>query len=230
MHYFILAVSKNKAQLFEVSGERVSPHAVEGMPSSMADAWKGLERTEQSLQTHSSGDGVSSHHGGGGVSDLVEQEEDKYIHDLAKSLHTFLHSQNDPLVFAGVAEAHGMFKKFDQSGRLLDEFIQGSPDQMPMEDLKAKADPIVRADMLKKNEAVLEQFGALHGTGRTSIDAAEIAERAAAGKVETLIIPEGSSEEHQELAREVWKHRGSAVIVESTHMPEGAPLAAILRL
>jgi len=230
MHYFILAVSKNKAQLFDVSDDRVSPHPVDGMPSSMADAWKGMERSEQSLQTHSSGDGVSSHHGGGGVNDLVEQEEDKYIHALAKSLHTFLHGQHDPLVFAGVAEAHGMFKKFDQSGRLLEEFIQGSPDQIPMEDLKAKADPIVHAHMMKKNEAVLEQFGALHGTGRTSVDAAEIADKAAAGKVETLILPEGSTDEHEPLAREVWKHRGSAVIVESAKMPESSSLAAILRL
>lgn len=217
MHYFILAASKSKAQLFEVTGDRVAPFGVDNMPASMADSWKGLERED-----------------GGHIqfnaNDATEQEEDKFMHDLAKSVHDLMHAQHDPLVFAGVAEAHGMFKKFDQSGRLLDGFIQGNPDQTTMEDLKAKADPIVRADMLKKNEAVLEQFGALHGTGRTSLDPSDIEAQAAAGKVETLILPVGKAAEHQALAKEIWKHRGSVVIVESSHMPEGAPLAAILRL
>lgn len=230
MHYFILAASKDRAQLFEVTGDRVLPRGVDGMPISMADAWKGMERSEQSLQFHSSGNGTAAFHGQGGVDDLVEQEEDKYMHDLAKSLHTLLHSQHDPLVFAGVAEAHGMFKKFDKSGRLLDDFIQGNPDHLPMEDLKAKADPIARAHMLKQNEAVLEQFGNLHGTGRTSVDTVEIEAKANAGKVEKLILPEGEAERHQALAKEVWSHRGSVVTVEAAKMPEGSSLAAILRL
>ena len=217
MHYFILAASKNKAQLFEVTGDRVVPFPVEGMPSGMADAWKGMERED--------GGHIQAN-----ANDATEMEEDKYMHDLANALHGFLHAQHDPLVFAGVAEAYGMFKKFDRSGRLLDGFVQGSPDQSTMEELKAKADPIARADMLKRNEAVLAQFGALHGTGRTSVDAAEIAERAAAGKVETLILPEGKTADHQSLAREVWKHRGSSVVVEPARMPEGAAIAAILRL
>lgn len=229
MHYFILAASKNKAQLFEVTGDRIAPHAVDGMPTSMADAWKGMERSEQSLQMHSSGNAAGSFHGQGGVNDLMEQEEDKYIHDLAKSLHTLLHNQHDPLVFAGVTEAYGMFKKFDQSGHLLEEHVTGNPDQMTMEELKEKCDPIARAHMLKKNEAVLEQFGALHGTGRTSLDPVEIEAQANAGKVETLILPEGSEEANQVLAREVWKHRGHAVVLEASKMPEGSPLAAILR-
>lgn len=233
MHYFILSISKNHAQLFEVTGDRILPRGVDGMPTSMADAWKGLERTEPSLQFHSTGGGNvmgANFHGSGGVGDLVEQEEDKYIHDLANSVHTLLHGQRDPLVLACVTEFYGMFKKFDQSGRLLEEYIQGSPDQTPMEELKAKADPIVRAHVLKENEKVLEDFGAMHGTGRTSIDPVEIEAQANAGKVQTLILPEGTEGEHQTLAREVWKHRGAAVIVEAAKMPEDAPMAAILRL
>ena len=230
MHYFILAASKDRAQLFEVSGDRVLPRGVDGMPVSMADAWKGLERHEQEIQTHPMGNGTVGFHGQGGAKDMTEMEEDKYMHDLAKSLHELLHNQHDPLVFAGVAEAHGMFKKFDKSGRLLDDFIQGNPDQMPMEDLKAKADPIAKAHMLKQNEAVIEQFGNLHGTGRTSVDPVEIEAKANEGKVETLILPEGEVERHQALAKEVWSHRGSAVTVEAAKMPEGSSLAAILRL
>ncbi len=217
MHYFILAASKNKAQLFEVTGRSVAPRTVDGMPTSMADAWKGMERE--------GGD-----HNQRNANDVTEQEENEYMHKLSKSLHEFLHGQHDPVVFAGVKELHGMFKKFDQSGRLLDDFIQGNNDQTTMEDLREKADPIARADMYKRNDVVLENYGALQGTGRTSIDPVEITSKAAAGKVETLILPEGAIEEYQALAQEVRKHRGSAVMVESSKMPDGTALAAILRL
>ncbi len=216
MHYFILAVSKNKAQLFEVTSDRVLPRGVDGMPISMADAWKGMERE--------SGD-----HNQRNANDVTEQEENEYMHMIAKSVHETLHAQHDPLVFAGVSEAYGMFKKYDQSGRLLDAFIAGNQDQTPMEDLMAKAHPIVRAEMLRKNAVVLEQFGNLQGTGRTSVDSVEIETSAAAGKVETLLLPEGSMEAHLPLVREVWKHRGAAVVVEASTMPEGSSVAAILR-
>lgn len=132
MHYFILAASKNKAQLFEVTDDRVLPRGVDGMPTSMADAWSGMERE--------SGD-----HNQRNANDVTEQEENEYMHKLAKSLHTLLHGQHDPLVFAGVAEVYGMFKKYDQSGRLLDAYIKGNHDHATMEELKAKADPIVLA-------------------------------------------------------------------------------------
>ncbi len=214
MHYFIIAAGKNHAQLFEVSGSAARPVAVEGMPTSMADAWKGMERE--------SGD-----HNQRNANDVTEQEENEYMHKLAKSVHGAVRG---PLVFAGVSEAYGMFKKYDASGFLLDEYVQGSTEHASIEDLVAKAEPIVRAEMLRKNEAVLEQFGALQGTGRTSVDAAEIDAKAKAGKVETLILPDGSEGKHASLAAEVSAHRGSTVLAEASHMPQGSSIAAILRL
>ncbi len=228
MHYFILAVSKNRAQLLEITGDKVLPRAVEGMPVSMADAWKGMERSEQSLQFHSSGSGTAAFHGSGGVSDLVEKEEDQYVHSLAQSLHALLHEQHDPLVFAGVTELYGMFKKFDSSGKLLDDYIQGSPDQLNGEDLKTRADEIVKKHLLTQNERFLEQFGNLQGTGKTSTEESQIAERARAGKVEVLLLPDGTVNEL--LEADVLAHRGRVVRIADGHMPNGVEIAAILRL
>lgn len=217
MQYFILASSKNRSQLFEVIDDVIQPHAIQGMPRSIADAWRGMERE--------SGD-----HNQRNANDVTEQEENEYLHSIAKSLHEFLHGHGAPLVFAGVEEAYGMFKKFDQSGCLLERHIQGSPDHLTMEELKAKADPIARPEILKRHAAVLEQFGALQGTGRTSVDAAEIASKAAAGKIETLIVAEGAADVRSALADEVRAHRGSVVTVEPSMVPGGCPLAAIIRM
>jgi hypothetical protein len=233
MHYFILAASKDRAQLFEVSGGKIQPHAIEGMPTSMADAWKGMERVDGSINFHGSGPGASGaqamFHGQGGAKDVQEQEEDQYMHALAKSLHTFLHGQHVPLIFAGVAEEYGMFKKFDQSGALVEEYIRGNPDQIPMEELKEKAEPIVREYIMKKNEGLVEEYGNLLGTGRTSTDKDAILAAAEAGKVDLLLITEGHEQEAAELTTHTVAHRGRVAIMAEGKIPENATIAAILR-
>lgn len=229
MQYFILAVSKNHTQLFTVDGESIVPLPVEGMPASLADAWSGMEREEQASNMHSIGSGVGTMHGTGGANDVMEQEEDRYMHAIAKSLHTFLHEQHHPLVFAGVDEEFGMFRKFDSSGRLLDEHIAGSPDQLSMEELKQKADPIVQKYMLKHNEQFIEEYGALLGTGRTSTDLAAIEAAAGDGKVDLLLIAQGQETAAANAITHTMQHRGRVVLLEEGKIPEGAGIAAILR-
>jgi hypothetical protein len=252
MHYFILALSKNRAQLFEVTGNIIVPRGVEGMPTSMAEAWKGTERDEQSAQSHPSGDGMTAMHGQGGAKDAQEQEEDVYLHAVAKSLHTLLHNQHDPLVFFGVEEAYGMFKKFDQSGRLLEEYVRGNPDHLTSEELKEKAEPIVRTYQHKQSEPLIEEYGNLLGTGRTSNDIAVILDAAHKGKVDLLLLEENamqwgtfdeatgavtlhsskqddSQELHGLAVLHTIKHHGRIANTEKGKIPEGAVVAAILR-
>lgn len=229
MHYFILAVSKNHAQLFEVNNDAISPRGVDGMPSNMQDAWKGMERHDKSLQFHSTGGNTAGFHGQGGASDTQEQEENVYLHTIAKSVHTLVHEARVPLVFAGVEEQYGMFKKFDQSGTLLDAYIRGSSEHATMEDLKAKADPIVHEHMMKEAQRHIEEYGNLLGTGRTSTDPATLEEAAHAGKIDLLLVAEGSEGEAEHIAGHTLEHRGRVVTVKAGSIPEGAKMAAILR-
>lgn len=233
MHYFILAASKNHSKLFEVNGDTVAPHSIEGMPSSMADAWKGMERQEQSMQSHSAGHGHAMTSGQGGAKDVMEQEEDKYMHDLAHSLHTFLHNQHAPLVFFGVEEEYGMFKKFDQSGKLIEEYVHGSPDHLTLEQMKEKADPIVKAYNHRMSVPLIEQYGNLLGTGRTSNDMTTIVGAAMNGKVDLLLVTEGSDVVDtvvQDAMAHTSAHQGRIVYTDAGALPEEAVVAAILRL
>lgn len=230
MHYFILAVSKNHTQLFQVQNNQIAPYPVEGMPTSMADAWKGMERQEKSLQFHSTGGGTAGFHGQGGASDAEEQEEDVYMHTIAKSLHKLLHESHAPLVFAGVEEEYGMFKKFDQSGALLDAYIRGSSEHAKMEDLKEKSDPIVHEHLMNESQRYIEEYGNLLGTGRTTTDQNALEEAAHAGKIDLLLVEEGSEGEAEHIAIHTKEHRGRVATVKEGSIPEGAKIAAILRL
>lgn len=230
MQYFILAVSKGHAQLFQVAGKSITPLAVEGMPENIGEAWAGMERHEKSLQSHSAGNGNAMMHGQGGAKDTEEQEEDIYLHKIAKSVHDIAHGARLPLVFAGTVEEYGMFKKFDKSGALLEDYVKGSAEHMPMEELKEKADEIVKKHMLEQAESLIEEYGNLLGTGRTSNDPVAILEAAKNGKVDLLLISEGKEGEFAELAEHTSAHRGRVVTVGSGSLPEDAVVAAILRM
>jgi len=253
MHYYILAVSKKSVRFLEVLNGNISQKEVEGMPKSIDEAWEGMERQEKSLQFHSTGGGTAGFHGQGGAKDVEEQEEDRFIKKIAKSLHTFLHEQHDPLIFAGVEEEFGMFRKFDESGKLLNAYIQGSPDQLKGEELVQRAEPLVHEWMLKRNEQYVEEYGNLQGTGRTSTDLGVILDAAVKGKVDLLFLPEGGdqwghfntengkvtlhdqqTDQSEELmglaASHTLDHRGRVIAVEQVSMPENGRIAAILRL
>jgi hypothetical protein len=233
MQYFIIAVSKNHAQLFQVTSEGITPLAVEGMPANMSEAWAGMERHEQSIQSHSSGGGTSMLHGQGGAKDVEEQEEDEYLRKIAKGVHSVVHTARLPLVFAGTVEEYGMFKKFDQSDMLLEDYIKGSAQQMPMEELKQKADEIVKSYQMKQAEALIEEYGNLLGTGRTSNDIDAIIASGELGKIDLLLVTDGAEKEDskiQDAMAHTVAHRGRVALVEAGKLPEGAVVAAILRL
>lgn len=233
MQYFLLAVSKNHAQLFQVSSDGISPLAVEGMPASLEEAWAGMERHEQSVQQHPTGNGTGMFHGQGGAKDVSEQEANEYLHKIAKSVSSVVHESGFPLVFAGVEEEYGMFKKFDKSGALLDEYIKGSAEKMPMEELKEKADPIVKAHLMKKAESLIEEYGNLLGTGRTSDDIDAILAAGELGKIDLLLYSDGAEKEDtkiQDAMAHAVAHRGRIAAVEAGKLPQGAVVAAILRM
>ncbi len=233
MQYFILAVSKNHAQLFQVNSDGINPLAVEGMPASMSEAWSGMERHEQSIQSHSTGAETGMFHGQGGAKDVEEQEENEYLHKIAKGVHAVVHTARLPLVFAGVAEEYGMFKKFDQSGMLLEDYIKGSAQQMPMEELKEKGDAIVKAHQMKQAESLIEEYGNLLGTGRTSNDIDAIIAAGEQGKIDLLLVTDGAEAQDskiQDAMAHAVAHRGRVALVEAGKLPEGAVVAAILRM
>lgn len=251
MHYFVLAVSKKKATLFEVKGRSIMARGVDGMPASVEDAFKGMEHTDRQVNFHSTGNGTAAFHGDGGEKDQQEIEMTVYLKAIANSLHTLLHESRLPLVFAGVTEEYGIYKKSDDSGALLDEFIKGNPDMTMKEELLEKSAPIVEKRMAEDRKQLVEAFGtaAANGKGPDNID--EVLKAASEAKVDTLLLRRGASEwgivqsngdsivhtakengdEDLLSVAASWTLRngGNVVFFPEDEMPGKSPMAAILR-
>ncbi len=250
-HYFVLAVSKKKATLFEVKGRDIEARAIDGMPVSVEDAFKGMEHTEHNLNFHSTGNGTAAFHGDGGEKDQQEIEMTVYLKGVAKSLHTMLHESKLPLVFAGVMEEHGIYKKFDESGCLLDGFMKGNPDMTMKEKLLAESMPIVEEYLAGKKKVLIEDFGTAQANGKGTADVGDVIRAATDGKVDTLLLMHGANEWGMadaagetvvHTAREAGdqdllsvaasltlKKGGRVVFFEEGDMPGKSPMAAILR-
>lgn len=250
-HYFILAVSKKRAAFFEVKGRSVLERAIDGMPLSVEDAFKGMEHTDHQLNFHSTGNGTAAFHGDGGEKDQQEIEMTVYLKGIAKSLHTLLHESKLPLVFAGVTEEYGIYKKYDESGMLLDGFIKGNPDMTMKEELLAKASPIVAEHAAAGRSALAERFGTAQANGKGVGQIDDVLKAAAEGKVDVLLLMRGAAEWGivQENGESVvhtgkeegdedllsvassfaLKNGGSVVFMEEGEMPGKSPMAAILR-
>lgn len=249
--YFILAVSKKKASLYEVNGRSVEERAVDGMPASLEDAWKGMEHTEKNLQFHSTGNGTVAFHGHGGAKDQQDVEAEVYFKSVAKSIHTLIHETKIPLVFAGVEEAYGLFKKFDETGMLLEEYVRGNPDTTEKEDLREQSLPIVAKESTKHREQLAERFGTAAANGKGTDDVGDVLKAAAEGRVDTLLLNRDATEwgtvgENGESVVHVQKeagdedlssvaaswtlrNSGNVVLFPQEEMPSKSPMAAILR-
>ncbi len=238
MHYYILALSRNRAHFLEVNNAEIEAIQIPGMPGNQGEAWEGMTLQTEEFQSNAKDD--------------AEVETKVYVQKVAKSLHTYLQEHHLPFVFAGVEELYGMYKHMDTSGRLLEKYVKGNPDHMEAEELLKHAEPIVKEAAEKRTLEILEGYGNVAGTGRTSTDLSDILDSAGAGKVDTLFVaeaaeqwgtfntengkkelhegPESGNEELLGLAAALTlRHKGQVVTLPLDKMPEGKQIAAILR-
>lgn len=253
MTFLLLILSKHQVRLFSVRGEEVQALSPTDLPASMKDAWEGMERHEQSLQFHSGagGGGHAVFHGQGGAKDVESQEEEHFLHRVYKAIRPLMHDEQLPLVFAGVEHAYGLLRTFDDTGLLVEEYVHGNHDDVPAEEIIEKAMPLARNFVLQKNAVLAEEFGNHLQSGLATTDVSHILERAAAGKVEMLLLSaddalmgtynaqthdfaEDASVEDAVDAKQIAEehtraHRGRVAWLASEDMPSGSAMAAILR-
>lgn len=241
-HYAVLAVSQNSARFIDVHGDTAEVVAVREMPV-MMDGTSGA---------HTSGMGQEQFHGKTAPGDNRESELTVYLLRIQHALEHALHKQYLPIVFAGVQELFGLYRKIDKSGFLSAEYIKGSPDRLSPGELAALARPIAGQAEVLRVGSLLAQADRAKGHGLLSSDLNVILQAAHSGKVEVLLVAQGSrlwgsfspatgevvlsdsAEDVQEellgtAALHALRHRGHVAVVAKDAMPEGHDVVAVLR-
>jgi len=237
---FLLPLSKKHVHLLLLSEEGMKEVAVDGMPKNYTLFSAGNEPRQESSQSKA------------GPQDTSKLDLQAYIRKVTKHVDDALKGRHEPLIFVGIDEEWGMFRQAIGYSHVIDSSIGKNPETISAEELEAGAVEMLAPLWDKEKAVVLESYGSLAGTGRTSVDLQAILDLAANGKVDTLLVAEGVTQwgavhvdsgvaalhERQENGDEelislaavhALRHKGWVQSFPLAQMPEGKMAAAILR-
>jgi len=259
--FYVLALSQNKVRLLQGTRYNVSKVALEGVPESLAEALR-YNDPEKRLQFHTStrtpggkGQRPAIFHGHGVASaDDPKDYISRYFHQVDEGLQDLLRDEQAPLVLAGVDYLHPIYKEANTYPYLVDEGIEGNPEELRAEELHEQAWAIVQPYFQKAQEEAAAQYRQLAGAGsaQASSDLKEVVPAAYHGRVETLFVAVGTHQwgtfdpdtdvvrlhEKAEpgdedlldfVAVQTLANRGSVYAIEPEKVPDGALLAAVFR-
>jgi hypothetical protein len=266
--FYVLALSQNEIRLLQGTRYSVSEVNLEHVPESLPEILK-WDDPEKQLQFHTTtrtpgGERVrptvkrkrpAIFHGHGVASaDDPKDHIARYFHRVDEGLGEVLGGTRAPLVLAGVDYLLPIYQGANTYPHLVDEGIEGNPEELSAEELHERAWAIVHPLFLTAQEEAAAQYRQLAGAGseQTSNDLKQVVPAAYHGRVETLFVAIGLQQWgsfdphtsvvslHEEAqpgdedlldyaAVQTLLNGGTVYAVESEKVPYEAPLAAVFR-
>ena len=197
-HFFILAASLNKVRLFEGTRFEVSEVALEDTPTSLAEALK-YDDPEASLDHYTISAGGR---GGGGESAVFQGQGSgkdernvnilRFFKELDNGVRRILEPQGSriPVVFVGDKGIFPIYQEANHYNGLLDESVDGNPDDLDAKTLHEKAWPTAEPHLQGRREEDKNTY--MHKAGAdpeyASSDLKDIIPAAFDSRIETLFV------------------------------------------
>jgi hypothetical protein len=255
--YQVLGLSLDKIRLFEGNRHTLDElELVAGVPRTIADAL-GEELTEphQTVASYGGVGGASNrmHHGHGAKADEADIDAERFFRAVDRAvLAHYTKPSGLPLILAALPEHHHRFHQHSQNPLLVQDSIRFNPDALPADELRALAWQAVEPRYQARLGSLREQFEQARSKSVGSDDLVQVAEAAASGRVETLLIDADRriagrlddatgrveladlSDPHiddllDDLSELVAKKGGTVLVIPAAGMPSPTGLAAIYR-
>jgi hypothetical protein len=249
--FYVLAVSQNLVRLFHCNRYFVREVTPEAVPESLADVLK-YDQPEKQLQFHTTGRGSSIFHGQGLGKDDNKVNILRYFQQIDHGLHELLREEHVPLVMAAVDYLHPIYREANTYAHLLEETIEGNPDELSAEELQERAWAIVKPYFERARADKLKQYNEAVSKGLATNDVREAVLAAYDGRISTLFVALGVQQwgqfdpEHRKIrlyeesrpdtedlldfsAVNTLIRGGVVYALEPEQVPDGSPVAAIFR-
>lgn len=256
--FFVLALSQEEARLLQGTRYRVAEVDLEGAPTSKAEALR-FDDPERQLQFHTAsgpsggkGSRPAMFHGQGAPSHDQKDEILRYFQKLDTGIQGVLAGEEAPLVLAAVDYLLPLYREANTYPHLVEEGIEGNPENLSAEELRERAWAIVQPRFLEEREAAVQRFRQFADTDGASDQLSEIVPAAHHGRVETLFVAlnlqqwgrfdpatnevriqqdaEPGGQDLMDLAAvQTLLHGGNVYAVEQDQMPTDASLTALFR-
>ncbi|HTH16594.1 MAG TPA: hypothetical protein VL974_08075 [Magnetospirillum sp.] len=257
--FFVLAISEDRAALYRAGRDDMQEQAAQ-LPQGIA-AVTGQGGYQQNVQGNpvtaagagdQSGFGPRIHATGASPEDLRKTQLLNYLNQLSTVMQTAVGGSQLPIVLAAQAEIAGNFRKQSELGSLWPKQLELNPWSVDLAELHHLVWPVVEPHFAAQTSKTLDRFSRLHGSGRATSEPSELVKAASSGRVDTLILGEGShlwgrfdeaagrveTREEPELADEdlldlaaqqTLLNGGQVRLVAPDQLPAGARAAGIMR-
>jgi len=190
--FYILALSQNRARILHCSRQGVRELEPPDMPRSLAEALK-YDDPQRQLQFHTGAPGRGGQrpamfHGHGVGIDESKDNVLRYSYQVSKGLESVLREEKAPLILATVDYLFPIYRTANTYPYLLEDFVEGNPDELSDEKLMNRARPFAEKLCMEEEEKAISVFQEKAGTGFTSTNAKEVIASAQHGRVDTLLV------------------------------------------
>jgi len=255
--FFILAISQSSIKLMQGTRYNINEIDLEGMPEGLASVirQKGMEKLLQfhtgTPTTRGERPAIFFGHGAGYETKEIIQ---RYFQVVNKSLYDFIRNEKIPLVLAGVDYLLPIYREVNTYPYLLEEGIEGNPENLTKEKLHEKAWKIVEPIFYKAQKEALEkcESSLQKGDKTLSILLEDIVPAAYHGRVDTLFVAIGIEKwgcfypENNQIivhekneagdtdlldfcANQTLRHNGTVYALKTEDIPGKSIIAAIFR-
>jgi Bacterial archaeo-eukaryotic release factor family 11 len=237
---FVLALAEGSVRVLEVTADVPTFELhVPDLPTDVASAVGKASITDRGA--------TGRIQGSEGKKVLIRQ----YARLVDHALRSALAGHHLPLILAATQPIESIFRSVNTYPELVDEGIEGSPEHRSDAELAADARTVLDAVHAAELEALKELFETRLSQGRGATDVTDVARAATFGAVDTVLVdidatlPGVVDEESgavtigeddgaaygviDEIARRALLFGGRVLAVRSDDIPEGGPVAAILR-
>ena len=194
--YQVLGLSLDRIRLFE--GNRDALDEIDlapGVPRTITEAL-GEELTEphQTVASYGGTGGGSNamRHAHGGRKDETDIDRERFFRAIDRAI-TEKHSRPSglPLLLAALPEHHGIFRQVSHNRSLVADGIKIDPDALTPEQLREQAWQVMEPDYRARLALLNDEFAIAKSEQLGLEDVDAVAEAAAAGRVETLMVEAG---------------------------------------
>jgi len=257
--FYILALSQDEVRLLQCTNSGSVRINLKEIPRSKAEALRletPDNRVQYPVPAPAGGSNLGRatavQQGEGNRPNYTKRNILRFFDQVSKGVQKTLKEDTAPLVLAGVDYLHPIYRESNLYRNLLPEGIIGNPNGVSDKTLREQAWSIVKPYFERTQREAIADFNKLAGTGLTATGLTDVIPAAYHGRVRFLFIteniqqwgrfnietdlvmihknPQNDDEDLIDLAAfQTLNHAGTIYVTESSQVPGGAPVSAILR-
>ncbi|MEN6616750.1 MAG: hypothetical protein ABFD12_09355, partial [Syntrophorhabdus sp.] len=191
--FFVLAAGLGSVRLYQCTRNSINEIPLSKIPANYKEMLKysDIERGYE-FHTHtppSTAKFAEGSHGQGGGEDGKRTEIEEYFKMIAHGVSDVICQDHAPLLFAGLDEHFGMYRKANSYNFLIeDKCLAYDPERLSADELHAKTIPIMQVYFISIRNRAIESYRNRQGTGHTADTIQTILPAAFSGRVDTLFV------------------------------------------